>query len=46
VVGRKIDLLHTSDGSEVKPPELNQLGLACLYNIKPINMHEETANEY
>jgi len=35
--GRKIDLLHTRD-SEIKSPELNQLGLACLYNIKPINI--------
>jgi len=26
--------------SEVKLPELNQLGLACLHNIKPINKHE------
>jgi len=33
-------------GSEVKPPELNQLSLACLYNIKQINIHEETASDF
>ncbi len=38
--GRKVYLLLAPDDSEVKPPELNQLGLACLYNIKPINIHE------
>ncbi len=42
--GRKIDrmkvyLFNASD-SEVKPSELNQLDLACLHNIKPINKHE------
>ncbi len=44
MVGRYLDrmkvyLFNASD-SEVKHPELNQLGLACLYNIKPINKHE------
>jgi len=38
VVGSNGDIVVRD--SEVKPSELNQLGLACLHNIKPINKHE------